>query len=210
MFCDFSGERGIDELEYYGKGSDVCKELGICDQCLFFLEGTAFDSVTFLLEYCLGQHADMAEEGDTCVSDCLDLLCDCEAAFGLDCLGACGDQPFRIGDSGFGGVITAGREVSGKETLGHGACCCPGVMFHVGHGYGCGIGVSEDNHSERIADEDYVNAGFGQELCSWKIVCCERRDAFAAFHLADGFGRDFGHLNRNTIARCGLAKQAEI
>src|SRR5688572_24638891 len=64
------------------------------------------------------------------------------------------------------------------------------MMFDFLHGDGGGVGITEDDHADGIADEEDRDADFVEETGHRKIVGGERGDFLAAFHPADLIGRD--------------------
>ena len=91
-----------------------------------------------------------------------------------------------------GGLVTLKGHVGDQEGLGLGAGGGANVMFHFGQGDVRGVGVAENDHAERIADQDQGDAGGVEQLGHGKIVGGERGDAAAVFHAANGGGGDFG------------------
>ncbi len=107
-------------------------------------------------------------------------------------------------------VVAAERHVGHDEratdSAAHGAC----VVKHLVHSDGEGVFVAENDHGERIADEDEIDAGLVDEARGRVVVGGERRDRLAlALHFAERGHGDFGKGNtgwRETRARGELGE----
>ena len=73
-------------------------------------------------------------------------------------------------------MIAAEGHVGDDERAADGAANGAGVVQHLVHGDGEGVFVAEDDHGERVADQDEVDAGFIHQARGCVVVRGERGD----------------------------------
>ncbi len=119
-------------------------------------------------------------------------------AFDLDGFGAgLLDEADGVGDGlGDRAVIAAEGHVGHDERAAHGAAHGARVVQHLVDGDGQRVFVAEDDHGERVADEDEIDAGLVDKARGGVVVGGERGDGLAlALHLAERGHGDFGEGN---------------
>ena len=170
---------GDDAFENDGKAAGILKGQGAFMEGLNFVFGLALLFVSALFEDALGEHAEVAEDGDAVVENGADLVGLADAAFQFDGFGADGGEASGVGEGLLWGGVAVDGEVCDDEGLG----CAPGggggVVEHVLHVDMGGVGKAEDDHAEGIADEDEVDASFIEESGCRVVVGGERRDGEA-------------------------------
>ena len=130
-------------------------------------------------------------------------------AFDLDGFGAGFlDEADGVGKAfSDGAVIAAEGHVGDDESAANGAANGAGVVQHLVHGDGEGVVVAEDDHGERVADQQEIDAGFVDEAGAGVVVRGERGDGLAlALHFTERGHGDFGEGN---AGRRGDARQRE-
>jgi len=149
---DLGGEWGVDEFQHDGLDSGLGEGLGIRREAFGLGVAFAFDPIAAFLDDPLGEHSEMANNGNSLGDDCLNHREDFPAA--LDFYKVCTGLTKKSGifHRKFRRGATPGGKVGGDESFfrptGHSA----GVVEHVGHRHLGRIGLAEDDHSERIAD----------------------------------------------------------
>jgi hypothetical protein len=192
---DFTGDEGGDEFEDDGEGACIGEGVRIGEEGLMFGFSPAFDVVAPFEEDVLGEHAEMSEEGDSLGDDGADGIEEGAAAFGLDGLGAGSGEASGIGKGEVGGEATTVGQIGGEQSGGLGARGGADMMFHIRHGDVGGIGVTENDHAEGVADQEEWDAGFVEQAGEGIIVGCEGGDGLLAFEGADGGGSDAGSVH---------------
>ena len=119
-------------------------------------------------------------------------------AFDLDGFGAgLFDEADGVGDAlGHGGVITAEGHVGHDERAANGAANGARVVQHLVNGDGKGVFMAENDHGQRVADQDEVDACLVNKARGGVVVGGERRDGLAlALHFAERRHGDFWEGN---------------
>jgi hypothetical protein len=135
--------------------------------------------------------ADVGDDGDFGGGEAADEFGARGAAFDLDGLGAglLDEAEGVAGGVAQGGVVGAvghvGDEEGAAEAAGDGA----GVVEHLVEGDGEGVFVAEDDHAERVADQDHVDAGLVDQARGGIVVCGERGDGMAGQVSSGGVRR---------------------
>ena len=108
------------------------------------------------------------------------------------------DEADGVGDGvGDRAVIAAEGHVGDDEGAADGAAHGARVVEHLVHGDGERVFVAKDDHGERVADEDEIDAGLVDEARGGVVVGGERGDGLAlALHFAEGGHGDFGDGER--------------
>src|SRR6185369_15709286 len=80
-------------------------------------------------------------------------------------------------------------------------------MLHLFHRHPGGVGITQDNHAQRIANQQERHARLIQQACHRKIVRGQGGDLFAArFHRPDGFSGYLFHAH--AAQRSGLGPKS--
>ena len=127
----------------------------------------------------------MGHDRDPVRRESADRLDDLGAAFHLDRIHPCFFEETRRVPKSIGGarLVRPERHVADQEGPGRTARNGGRVADHVVHRHRYGRRIAEDDHAERIADEDDVDAGLCDEARERRVVCRHHRDALAvAFH----------------------------
>ena len=104
-------------------------------------------------------------------------------------------------------VIAAEGHVGHDQSATHGAANGARVVEHLVDGDGKRIFVAENDHGQRVADENEIDAGFVDEARSGVVVCGERGDGLAlALHFAE---RRHVTLGRETPGGEGCAPEGK-
>ena len=155
-FCDFSRERGMDEFQHEGLRSCFVEGLGVGNQAVGLGVAFAFDAVAAFLDDSLGKHSEVADDGDSVGDNGLEHPEDFAAALdfhkvrtGLAEEAGVFHREFRRGATPCGKI---GSDECFFRPTGYGTR----VVNHVGHGHLGGVGLAEDDHAERIADEQKI------------------------------------------------------
>ena len=170
------GDLGHDAFEDDGEAAGVLEGEGALAERRDFLGGAALPAVSAFFDDALGEHAEVAEDLDSGGSDSGHFGGLAAAPFEFDGLGAGFGQVAGVREGLIGGVVAVDREVGHEEGAFGAAGRCGGVVDHMGHGDGGGVGVSEDHHSEGVADQQEVGSGFVEEPGGGVIVGGERCD----------------------------------
>ena len=188
FFGDFAGNAFEDERAGAGMGEGECVRLELLDG----FGGAGLDAVAAHAMEALRREAEVADDGNLGVGEGADQLD--ARPFDLDGFRAGFlDEADGVGEAlGDGGVVAAEGHVGDDEGAADGAANGAGVVQHLVHGDGEGVVVAEDDHGERVADEEEVDAGFVDQARAGVVVGGERGDGFAlALHFAKGGHGDF-------------------
>src|SRR5690348_1095952 len=127
----------------------------------------------------------MSGERNASGNDGADLVEDGPSALGFDDFGSSSEETAGVGDCVLWIIVAAKRKIGAEQSLRFGASHGANVVLHFFHRYESGIGISEHDHSQRIANEDERDTCFIEDSSGGIIVSSKRRDAFAAlFHGA--------------------------
>ena len=132
--------------------------------------------------------------------DCPDLRGTSPATLQFDCVGPCVDQAPGTLDGKFRAVVRMDWEVSHDECGGDPARDGPRVVEDVRNLHMRRVGVAEHCHSERIANQDQIDAGFIQEPGRGKVVGRQRANSTACcFPASDRIGSNLIHDSNKGI-----------
>jgi hypothetical protein len=140
---------------------------GIGDEAICLLGGLALLFVAALLDHTLGQHADVADEGDACLHDGFDLGDEGGAALELHGICTGGDEAAGIVEGLTGGVVAVRGQIAQDGGAGGATADGGDVVDHHVHGDAGGVWQAEDDHAEGVADEKEVGAGLIQQSGRW-------------------------------------------
>ena len=150
---DLRSEWGVDEFQHECLDSGLREGLCISREAFGLGVAFAFDPIATFLHDPLGEHSEMANDGNSLSNDRLDHGEDFPAAldFYKVCTGLTKEEgifhrEFRRG-------TTPGGQVGGDKGFFRSAGYGAGVVEHVGHGHLRGVGLAEDDHAERVADK---------------------------------------------------------
>ena len=91
-------------------------------------------------------------------------------------------------------VIAAEGHICDDQRATDGAADGAGVVEHLVHGDGEGVFMAEDDHGERVADEEQVDSSFVDQAGAGVVVGGERGDGLAlALHFGERGHGDFCH-----------------
>ena len=191
---DFAGELGLDELKDEGEGAGFFDGGGVGEKAFAFGFGAALDLVAALLFNRLGEHADVGHDGVAGVAEGVDFGNDGDAALELDGFGAGVGELAGVGDGVSGGLVGVVGEIADDEGSRLGAGDGGDVMLDFGERDVGGVGITEDDHADGVADEEDGDAGFIEQAGGGIVVGGERGDFFApGLGLGNPVGRDFFH-----------------
>ena len=181
--ANLRGEAGRDDFQNHGESTGFLHGHGVVPDDAGLLQGAALHLISAFFADALREHADVGEDRYAGLDQCPDLRCQGRSALQLDppCAGG---QELPCAGHGL-----RGRPVSSDGQVGDnwGKLGSPGhrtgVADHVLERHGCGVGVAEDNHAERVADQDEVNAGFVDDTGRGIIVSGEGRNFLPALFL---------------------------
>lgn len=129
--------------------------------------------ISAFLQDALGQHAEVAADGNAGGGDGADFFGLADASFKFYCIGSCCDELSRCVESLGGSVVGVDGEIRDDESL----WFCPGYCFqvvkNVREGDVCGIRVAEDDHAEGVSDEEDVEPGFIKQAGHGIVVAGE-------------------------------------
>jgi len=173
----------MNEFQYDGTDSGLLEGMGITEESFAFGGGFSLDVVAAFLNHTLGEHAEVADHGNTISQDGLHHGKAFEAAFDFNGNGACISKKSSILEGERWGRAAAGRKIACDEgflgTTSDGTC----MMKHVRHGDLGGIGVAEYDHSQGIADEEKIETTVIKKSRGWIIIGREAGET-----ATDGFG----------------------
>ena len=171
------------------------RALGVGGEAVHGGEGLALHAVAAHRVDGLGSEADVGDDGDFGGGEATDEFGAVAAAFDFYGLGAgVLDEAEGVADGVVdGGVVGAVGHVGDEEGAAEGAGNGAGVMEHLVEGDGEGVFVAEDDHAERVADEDHVDAGLVDQARGGIVVRGEGGDGMAGeLFLQEGVGGDAG------------------
>ncbi|CAB4728270.1 unannotated protein [freshwater metagenome] len=145
----------------------------------------------------------MAHDGNLCIDKRLDHRESLTTAFEFDGLRTCANKccsiRHRVGNRH---VVTHPRHIGDDERRRSCACNCSGVMRHVRNRHLQGVLVTKNNHCDRIANENHVDASSIGHACSGRVVGRDHHQR----HIA---ASDLAALNRwNSDSRAHLEPPA--
>lgn len=182
-FCDFCRKRGMDEFENDGFRAGLIEGFGIGQEAIGLGVALALDVVAAFLDDPLRKHAEVANHANLLGDDGSKHREDFRAALDFDKIRTGLAQKAGVYHRELRRGATPGRKVGGDECIfrptGHGTR----VVDHVGHGYLRGIGLAENDHPERIADEQKIKSAAIKQTRRRVVVGCQPREA-----AAGGFG----------------------
>ena len=153
---------------------------------------TALDLVATLFLHVLREHTDVAHDGDAGIAHGANLRHDLNAAFQLDRLGARQGEEVGIGDRIGGGLVGVIRQIGHDKRTGFGTGNGGDMVPHLGERNLCRVGITEDDHADRIAHQNERHAGLVEQSRGRIIVGGQRRDFLAArLGRANPVGGDF-------------------
>jgi hypothetical protein len=147
-----------DALEHQGEYAGLDQGPGTLEKGLGLLAGAAFFSVSAFFADALGQHSEMAADRDPAAHQGANFCGLTQAALEFHRVGPGLDEPAAVPESRFGVRIGADRQVGDDRGRRLGAGHGLGVMKHVREGHAGGVGETEHDHAERVADEQHIDA----------------------------------------------------
>jgi hypothetical protein len=124
------------------------------------------------------------------------------------------DESDGVGEPfGNGTVVAAEGHVGHDQRAAHGTANGPGVVQHLIHAHGERVVMAEDDHGQRIADQEKVYPGFIGEARRRIVVSRERGDGLAlALHFSEGRHGDFcdGNARRSGARPGGEIGEAHV
>ncbi len=184
---EVAGHGGEDAFEDDAEAAGGLESEGALVEGFDFVVGLALLFVAAFLENALGEHAEVAEDGDAGSDHGADLVGLADAAFEFDGLGAGLDEALGVVEGFGGGGVAVDGEVGDEEGAGGAPGGGGGMVEHVLHGDVGGVRVAEDDHAEGVADEDEIEAGFVEETGGGVVVGGEGRDGRAGgFPVTEG------------------------
>ena len=174
--------------------------MGAFAEGLGLFRGLAFLVVAAFFEHALGQHAEVAHDGNACGGDGADFVGLADAAFEFDGLGTGRDEAAGGRERLLGRVVSVNRQVADDEGLRPGTGNGGDVVQHVVERDVGGVGEAKHDHPERVADEQNIHAAFVEQAGAGVVVGREDGDTASAFASADGFGfLESGHSGRRPV-----------
>ncbi len=154
--------------------------------------GAGLHAIAAHAVHALRREAEMADDGDLRVGERANQLD--ARALDLDGFGAGFlDEADGVGDAlGDRAVIAAEGHVGHDERAAHGAAHGARVVQHLVDGDGKRVFMAENDHGERVADENEIDAGLVDKPRGGVVVGGERGDGLAlALHFAERGHGDF-------------------
>ncbi len=181
---DFAGHAFEDDCA----GSGIGEGVGVGFELEDGFSGAGLDAVAAHAVNALRGEAEVADDGDFGISEGADQFD--ARAFDLDGLGAGFlDEADGVGEAfGDRAVIAAEGHVGDEQGAADGAADGAGVVEHLVDGDGEGVFVAEDDHGERVADQDQVDAGFVGEAGGGVVVGGEGGDGLALRFISASAG----------------------
>ena len=175
---DLRGEFAGDGFEDDGEGASGFDGVGVAEELFGGVGGLALDAVATDGVDGLGREADVSHYGNFGFGEAGDEFETALAAFDFDGFGAGFLDEADGVAKGFGdvGVIGAEGHVGDDEGVFCAASNGAGVVDHLVERHGKGVVVAEDDHAERVADEQDVYASLVGQARSRVVVGGETDD----------------------------------
>jgi len=196
-------------FEHQGEAAGVLQGLGLGEQPGGGRGGAPLDLEAAELGQALGGEPDVAldrDAGPDHGAHGLDVAC----ALDLDRPGAAvGQQAHCVGHGLFHrDLVGAEGHVGHDQGAAGGRSHRPGVMEHLLHGHGQGVGAAEDDHGQGVADQDHVRAGLFHQPGRWEVVGGDHGQPAGALGRADiGSSQLFAHGVRTARAPAATAQE---
>ena len=170
LFGGLEGGIQDDGFENDGEDAGFDERVGSFKKGADLFRGFALFPVASFFNHALGKHAEVAADGDAGVGDLFDFFRLTDAAFELHGVGPGFDEQLGIGQGHLRRFVAVDRKVADDDGFCLRAGDGGGVMEHVRHGDVGGIGIAEHDHTEGVANQQEVDAGFIEKSGSRIVI----------------------------------------
>ncbi len=203
LFGEEGSEGRVDEFQDNGAHAGLFEGMSITEETIAFRRGFSLDVVATFFDDALREHPEVANHGNAISQDRFDHGQALEAPLDFDRIGTCIPKESRIFEGEGGSDATTGRKIAGDESVfyasGDGSC----VVKHIRHGHLGGIRIAKHDHSQRISNEDQIQAAVVEEARRGVIIGCETGEAAtSSFGITQTMGGIFqGRGNLEVMER---------